>query len=694
MVCRCVLNRSFRFYKIFLFFVLTLLLMNISLARGQSAPPSVENTEKKAKVQQQEKLWSHAMELFSNGENEDSAKQFLTFYKRYPDNIRGEEALWRSAFLYRGLAVTSSDVYWDKVMELFRSFTIEYPESERLADAYFEIAYAYSQMNYHREAITYYSLYLKRFPLHPKAGKAFFLKAGSMLQIQRFTEAAGVYARLRQSDDPANRLRGEAGEGHIFFAQGKYHDALGIYKRILRHNSSYYINDPEILRFMGIASLRVNNDEEGLENLIHYLNLAGPGQFRADVLFEMAESYFKQGNILAANHFYEQIISEGNKDDKLVLLSLFRLAQKKEDTLPVSEKDKLEELAEKKQDKPFQDVLDKHYTDPLSQDARYELLKRHWERKEFDQAFVIGKAYLRYDTEEDQKKEVHDILGHILEKRVEGLLDQQKYEDVYQLYLDEYPYVKGYQRGRLLFLVGRALESMSLWKEASTVYYRALGLSLAPEEKLDLYFHRAQTYMAGNEILSAQRLLKYLRKIYVTEPAIAEIYFLSGKLRGIQQRQEDAMTFFQMAVESYPEDNRKAEYAENYLRLLFELEKTAEAKMALDRFKTESWLGSEKVIDWLIHLGDAYRDHEKFIQAIEVYQSVLADKQPANSSVLQSVYFHLGDALLMVGEEKDAFFYLEKAITGNDVIIQGLARERLGQARIDKSLAELEPVLQ
>lgn len=260
--------------------------------------------------------------------------------------------------------------------------------------------------------------------------------------------------------------------------------------------------------------------------------------------------------------------------------------------------------------------------------------------------------------------------------------------------MDEYPYVKEYQRGRLLFLVGRALESMSLWKEASTVYYRALGLSLTPEEKLDLYFHRAQTYIAGNEVQSAQRLLKYLRKIYVTEPAIAEIYFLSGKLREIQQRKEDAMTFFQMAVESYPEDNRKTEYAENYLRYLFDLEKIAEAEKALGFFKKESWLGSEKEIDWLIRLGDVYRAHEKFIQAIETYQLVLVDKPPANPSVLQAVHLHLGDALLKIGDEKAAFPHLEKAIAGNDSTIQGLARERLEQARIDKSLAELEPVLQ
>jgi tetratricopeptide (TPR) repeat protein len=668
--------------------------MSIPLAHGQSGSPSAGDIAKKATVLKQEKLWSRAMELFSNGEDEDSAKQFLTFYKRYPDNIRAEQALWRSASLYRGLAFTSSDVEWDRVMELFRSFTLEYPESKRLADAYFEVAHAYSQMNYHREAITYYSLYLKRFPAASKASKAAFLKAGSLLQIKRFNEAAGVYESLKQSDDPTNRLRGQAGEGHIFFLQGKYHDALGIYKRILRHNPSYYIDDPEILRFMGIASLRVNNDEEGLENLIHYLNLTGPGQFRADVLFEMAESYFKQGNILAANHFYEQIISEGDKDDRLVLLSRFRLAQKKESTLAVFEKDKLEELSVKKHDKPFQDVLDKHYTEPLSQDARYELIKRHWQRQEFDQAFVIGKAYLRYDTEEDQEKEVHDILGRILEKEVEELLNQQKYEDVYQIYLDEYPYIKGYQRGRLLFLVGRALESMSLWKEASTVYYRALGLSLTPEEMLDLYFHRAQTYIAGNDVKSAQRLLKYLRKIYVSEPAIAKIYFLSGKLRELQQRKEDALAFFQMAVESYPADGKKAEYAENYLRLLFDQEKIAEAEKALGRFAKERWLGSEKEIDWFIRLGDAYRAQEKFIQAIEAYQSVLADKPPANPSVLQAVHLYLGDALLKIGDEKAAFSHLEMAIAGNDSTIQGLARERLEQARIDKSLVELAPVLQ
>ncbi|NOR10773.1 MAG: hypothetical protein GQ541_04725, partial [Desulfovibrionaceae bacterium] len=101
-----------------------------------------------------------------------------------------------------------------------------------------------------------------------------------------------------------------------------------------------------------------------------------------------------------------------------------------------------------------------------------------------------------------------------------------------------------------------------------------------------------------------------------------------------------------------------------------------------------------KEIDWFIRLGDEYRAHEKFIQAIEAYQSVLADKPPASPAVLQAVHLHLGDALLKIGDEKAAVSHLEMAIAGNDITIQGLARERLEQARIDKSLVELAPVLQ
>lgn len=677
--------------QVFLLFMIMVGMLCAPLAYGQDSFPT--DTADEIIVLKQEKLWNKAMDLFSNGEDKESAKQFLTYYKKYPESVRAEEALWRAAFLYRGVALTSSDMEWDKVRELFRSFTIAYPESEKLADAYFEVANAYSKMNYHREAITYYSLYLKRFPAGGKASKATFLKGESLLQIQRFNEASVVYEELKQSVNIKDRLRGEAGEGHIFFAQGKYHDALGIYKRILRHNPSFYVDDPEILRFAGIASLRVNNEKEGQENLLHYLNLTGPGRYRAEVLFELAESYLKSGNNLAAHHFYKQIVLEGDKDDKLVLLSRFRLAQKLEGDFSLRDEEKQGEFASWKNDKPFQDVLDKHYADPLSQDARYELVKRHWERKEFDQAYILGKAYLRYQTEEESQKDVHDILGHILENRIDSLLEQQKYEEVYQVYLDEYPYVKGYQRGRLLYLVGRALESMSLWKEASTVYYRALGLSLTPEEKIDLYFHRAQTYIADNDAKSAQRLLKYLRNIYVHDPAIAEIYFLSGKLREIQHRQEDALVFYQMAVESHPEDRRKGEYADNYLRLMFDRQKIAEVETALDRFKKEAWLNQQREIFWFVRLGDAYRALENFTQAKVVYQKVLDNPGAAKFPALQSVYLYLGDALLKTGQEKEAVAYLEKAINGNDVTIQGIARERLAQVKIDKSLADLEPVL-
>lgn len=691
MVLSAKCNRPFPAYYVFFICMAAVGIFCASSAYGQNSSPKSSAGE--IVVLQQEALWDKAMGLFLNGEDEESAKQFLTYYKRYPESAEAEEALWRGAFLYRGLALSSPNVEWDAVMELFRSFTIEYPESAKLADAYFEVANAYSKMNYHREAITYYSLYLKRFPSGNKAGKAIFLKAGSLLQIQRFNEASGVYAELRNSVDIKDRLRGEAGEGHIFFTQGQYHDALGIYKRILRHNPSFYVEDPEILRFAGTASLRVNNEEEGRGNLLHYLNLSGPGQYRGEVLFELAESYLKAGNITAAHHFYNQIVLEGDKEEKLVLLSLFRLAQKPESSPEDGDKENHEELASSKNDKPFQDVLDKHYADPLSQDARYELVKRHWERKEFDQAYVLGKAYLRYETDPGQKKDIHDILGHILENRIESLLDQQTYEEVYQVYQDEYPYVKGYQRGRLLYLVGRALESMSLWKEASIVYYRALGLSLTADEKMELYFHRVQTYLAGNDLKSAQRLLKYLRKIYVNDPAIAEIYFLSGALRESQQRPEDGLEFYQMAVESHPEEQRRAEYAENYLRLLFDRQKIADAENALDRFGKETWLKQDREIFWYIHLGDTYRNLNNFIQAKAAYSKVLENPLVAELPVLQSVHLYMGDALLKTGEEKEAAVYLEKAINGRDATIQGLARERLEQAKIDKSLAELEPVL-
>ncbi|MEW6289195.1 MAG: tetratricopeptide repeat protein [Thermodesulfobacteriota bacterium] len=665
-----------------------------ALCEVAAAGKSEEKISKEQLRQREEKLWQDADRDFQAGKDQEAADFFLQYYRQYPDSPRAEEALWKAANLARELSLDRPDADWLKVQELFRSFTIDYPQSSHLPDAYYEVANAYYQMRFYREALTYFGLFIKRFADSPRVNEAMSMKARILLKVGRLEDAARVYRELEQSADEVGNLRGQAGLAHIDLVKGKFQEALAVYLKILKKRPSFYIDDPEVLHNKGLANLRVGKAQEGRKDLLQYLNIAGDEAARPDILFELGESYMADGHRQMARRIYEQVIEEGGKDDRPVVLSRLRLAQEASAPPEAPSADTKEKVVPPENDKAFQDVLDLHYQDPTSQDARFELVRRYWQRKEYDQAYNMGKAYFRNEPAAAEKQgEVVDIMGQILAMRMTGLFQERKFAAVYQTYKDEYPYVQLYKRATLLFFTGRALEEMGLYGQASVIYYRAMALALTDEEQLDLYIHRAQTYLADNDIKSAQRLLKYLRKIYAADAAMGEVCFLSGHLREKQKRSRDALKFYQIAVEKPTFAEKKNKYAADYLRLLFEVDEIREKASILDTFQRENWLPPNDLQYWYGKLAERYRKDNQLEKARGAYLAALGEKMPQDNEAAQMFQLNLGDVLLALGKREEAMAYFRKALAGADSLVKKLAQQRLTQEDINRAMADTEAVM-
>ncbi|MFZ5764704.1 MAG: tetratricopeptide repeat protein [Thermodesulfobacteriota bacterium] len=679
-----------------LLFGVVLLLCLLGFAAAPSpagaAGPS-EDELREVLRQRQEKLWQDANDALRLGKDEEAAQFFLRYYQNYSPSPLAEDALWQTAQLHRELALGAVDPDWQTVMDLYRSYTLEFPDSPRQAEAYFYVAGACVNMGYQREALTYYGLFVKKFPADPLVDEARFMRARILLRLGRLDEAAAVYEELGLSMKPLSQLRAEAGMAHIAFARGQYHDALAAYLKILKKDPTFYVHDPDLLRNKGIASLRVDDHQGGRRDLLHYLNIAGFGPSRPEVLFELAESYLAEGKAHAAATFYRQIVAEGQSEDREVVLSRFRLAGSKkpaEESADTKGKDAVGSPAD---DQPVQAVLDTQYADPLSQEARLEMLRRHWQRGELEQAFAMGKAYLRHQAAKPNLTEVEQLMGDILVRRMEGLLEKSQYAAIYQLYQDEQDLVASYRKARLLYLVGRALEEMAVYRQASVLYYRAMALAASDEELLELYVHRALTYLAGNDLKSAQRLLKYLRKVYASSPALGEICWLSGQLRERQQRPADALEFYKIAVESPTYAGKKAVYAADYLRLLFDQDAILDRAGVLKTFVAGKWLPPAELQQWYGRLGDRYRAADDPVRAAEAYGAALADGMPLDGEGAQLLRLRLGDMLFRQGKKTEAGEQFQKAAEGPDDLVKKMAQQRLRQESIMKSMAETEAVL-
>ncbi len=638
----------------------------------------------------QEKLWAEAQAFLEAQNVEQAALYFKHYWQTYPQSPRAGDALWQAALLYKQQAFQSEDPDWSKVKDLFRDFIVDFPDSPRVADAYYEIGSSYYQMGFYREALNHYSLLMKEYPGYPLENEVIYMRGRAFLEVDKPSLASAEFARLKDNKDRMIRLQGELGQVAVHFYKGEWHDALGILKRVHRRNPDYYLQYPKILKDMGVASIRVGNDDEGRDYILRYLNIREEAQLDAEAYFEVADSFLQEGMIDSARVFYELVIAKSDRHDKYAILSQFRLAQYNAVNLDkMSEKERLA-FFKKNGDKPFQQVLDSLYSDPLAQEARYALLKRYVERQEWDLAYNLGKFFLRFEAPEKERAFVNDELGKILLGKIAKLLAAEKYEKIRDLYEKEFITIAAYKKADLLMLIGEGYERSSLYDQASVIYYRALGLEIEEEQKVGLYFRRAEVYLANNDLKSAQRLLKYLRRLYQDQPAIAEVNWLSARLRQKQKRPEDALEFYKMAVESGSQQDKKGVYAADYLHQLFALSDLERVADLVAMFHEGQWLPDPQIQYWYGRLGLVLSQEGKLEAAAAIFSRALADDLPETSPEAQPIHLHFGDVLMAQKKHKQAIDHYRLAKSGVDDRIVKLAEARLNEYQIRGVMADVE----
>ncbi len=656
-------------------------------------PLSAEGVEQQTTEPPYDRLWRQAETALTDEDPLKAAKLFEKIHNRYIDSEKAEEALWRAAGLQKQIASDSEDPNWEKTKRLFRTYVSDYPESPRAPEAYFEVGNAYHKMNFFREALTYYGLFEKRYPASPFIPAIRFQQAKALLRVGRLKESREIFLQLTEAKDPDLQLEAAFRLGELEFESENYMQALKVYKKILEKIPAFHLKDPEILKLMGTTNLRMKKEKLGRKQLYQYLNLAERSPYKAEALFELAESYMREGDHLTAQVLYNKVIDEGGEEEGVVTLSRFRQTQFLDDpNRKLRAWQRKPDLKDPAGDSPYFAVLDARFPERFEQDARFSLLMRYMARKDYDSVYNLGNLYVRYESTESKKKEIQDILGRVLVYRAEAFLEKQKFQEVYALYRDEYPNVAIYTKGRLLYLVGQALEALYLYDQAAVVYYRALKLSLTDEEKIDLYYRRARVYIAKKDLASAERLLKYLREIYSGKKAEGEIHYLSGRLREVQSKYGEALAFYSKAVEIMTFPDKKTTYNDARLRILFAVEKYDEASMALlDAVKQER-LTPEEIQGWYAKLGDILFKHDNLKQAAEAYLAGLDEKMPQDGEMAQSIHLRLGDVYIKMGDPDKSPPHFKKAKAGIDSIMSKIAEERLNQVYIDQSLSALNGI--
>ncbi|MBU0483879.1 MAG: tetratricopeptide repeat protein [Proteobacteria bacterium] len=652
--------------------------------------------EGKVVIESPTKLWAEAVAAVEAEQNQRAAYLFERLFEYYPDHEKAEEALWRAAEILKAEALVAKKPEWEKVRDLYRKFFGIFPKSKHAPDAYLEVGIAHFHMSFLREALIYFKLFLERYPKSENYSLGLFWKAKTLVAIGQSEEAEKIYHGLIAGKDKKLRHQAAVALGDLNYAAGKYKEALRFFnltKKELAPESKDYA---DLLGRIRSALVRHDSEaeiQEGRKLLYHYINvLADSPQERAKGLFELAESYYRQGEDATAQIFYEKILDESPQSDLAVLIR-FRQAQYLDDPRSKLGKwQKRNDLTDPAGDAPYKELLAAYSAGEISQDARYGLMLRYQSRGDFEKSYELGRDYLKRGGGRFSKK-VESALGQILVAWVEKHLENKEYDKIFDLYRAEHEHVADYGGGRLLSLIGQAMEALALYDQAAVVYYRALGLALTDQERLDLYFRRAMVYLAKKDLASADLLLTHLRDIYQGSPALAEIYFLSGRLREDQGEYAPALDFYKEAISLATRVEKKSEYAGAHLQLLLARQQLAEASEAIEIYRQNKWLAGPVQQEMYRLIGDARLAKNELWPAADAYLLAVADYLPQETALAQEIHMRLGEIYLQLGKKEKSNLHFGKASKGEDPLWRKVAQERYKQNEIDQAVSEVRAVL-
>ena len=652
---------------------------------GVSAPHRKRN---QAEIRQVIKdLLRKADHDLSMNDPASAATYLYQIYLNFPDNHAAESALWRSAELRKKLASHKAGADLERVRDMFRDFINSYPASKRIPAAYLELGVSYFHMGFYREALSYFKLFEENYPSSPLLFKAIMWHREALMKTGRQAEAAGFFSRLTHSADQRLKLIGQVGMGELRYKQGRYQEARNYFQMLMIKHPDYYQRDPALLRSAGLTNLKLGNSKLGRRQLYHYLSLDYEIDDRPALLAALAESYHKLGDYKAAASLYREILHEGNGQGHSALLAALRLAQYRDDGHFKMAKNEAVYLADPDGDSPYIAVLDKYPDEAMAQDARYALFRRYKFRHELDRAYDVGRSFLRAQRGiKGRRRQIGNILLYLTAE----FLKKKDYQKVYDLYFVDFRHIKDFPDGRLLYMVGQAMEALNLDHQAAVVYYRALKWQLPEKDKIDLYYRRAAVYLRLKDYASADRLLTYIRKLYKGKRAVGEIYYYSAELAEVRHHKVQALDFYERAVDNPTFADKMALYAGNAIRLALELGKNERAASIWRKAAASKDVAPLKGQALSLKIADALRQAGNFKAAAELYKAVLSPPYPQKVENAQLCALYLGDVLLKLGRGAEAVDYYKKAQAGENKMVKELAAERLLQKSLNARLKNIQ----
>lgn len=466
-----------------------------------------------------------------------------------------------------------------------------------------------------------------------------------MSQSNRVYEAKKLYERLiNLSGDPLIRMQAYSGKADALYNLAEYHQAANAYREGLDKVDKFTAPEELVdkMRYnLALAYIKGGEVSSGISIFEDILKTAKDQAANLSILFQIGDAYQEAGEFVQAEEAYMRILklypNSTYADYAQYQVGSLRLRMSDYDQAAVS----------------FKSILRNYPQSNLLADALYALGTAYFQKADYAASFEIFSKFQNEFKDNSLRPRAFYMLGNSLLNL--GKTDEALsiFKEILKLYPQdiELRQKAEYEIADCYYKLGREDEALKQFKLLRTKY---------PDSKLvpDIIWWLGQYYYRSNDLILARRYFSSLTNDFPNSRLSAEAFYALGLVFSAEDKFEQAVDNFKMAVELGNADLKikaaaalgkvnyklgdyegaKLYYAKSLegadrneiAGIRFNLAEALEANSELDAAIHEYLLAADldgqdphSSVLALLRAAKLYEDKENFKEALEVYKRVI-----------------------------------------------------------------------
>lgn len=524
---------------------------------------------------------------------------FSYFLRAFGDHELAAEAQFRLADAFYHLSQKNMLAAYPQVMMQYQKAVDLYPESNQVPWALLMMGKASMLNEEPYKALGYYQVVAEDYPQSEYVPLALEAQARALLALGRPNEALEQFRQaVKRYPDSRFRKDSEWGMVRALFNLARYQRAALLLRDMMDRNPKMYLNEPEVLYYLGESEFQQGNYTEARRYFLWALNIK-PDITDADIMLSrVGDTFLYDGDGVAARQIYTLVVANFPGSDGALVAQL-RLVETPDDDTKHPWGIFQTKVTPQAQ-AVYRDIIDSYPQRTVSQLAQVKLAMSFYKQKKYLEAMKLMEDLLIKHPTTPYRNETNYILG----LTSLGLLEQYKAEnkplELMDAYLRNREYLARPNGNEVLNLLAWAYRRTGLHGRAAKLYEVLVSRQLN-DPSLHLYLAAARmglrdypgvlsalevpeaAKLEGAEYLEARslkgRALRHLGRWeqaaailaplvaeeQADRPATAEDYLALGVSLSRLGKYEDALTALAKAEEMLPPADKPQGALRRYL---------------------------------------------------------------------------------------------------------------------------------